>query len=115
LTGLIGIYISLFLLTIHPLSHCRTSPGIKFLMVMSCIMAVWGTAQMAVSIAQTVVQARFVQQDVQAAPQGLNEDESESISRFLVFAATRKFIVFINKWVNPSLFGIRTQPNPLVS
>jgi hypothetical protein len=109
------LVISLFLLTIHLLSHRRTSPGIKLLMVMSCIMAVLGTAQMAVTIAQTVVQACFVQQDVQAVPQGLKEDESESISRFSVFPATRKFIVFINKWVNPPLFGIRTQPNPLVS
>ncbi|KAJ7933023.1 hypothetical protein B0H13DRAFT_2307302 [Mycena leptocephala] len=95
---LYGIYISLFLLTIPLLSRRRKSPGIILLMVMSCIMAVLGTAQIAVTIAQTVVQARFVQQDVQA-PQGLNEDESESISRFSVFAATRKFIVFINKWL----------------
>jgi hypothetical protein len=54
---------------------------------------------MAANIAQTVVQARFVQQDVQT--QVLNEHES--ISRFSVFVATvtRKSIVFINKWVNP--------------
>ncbi|KAJ7882464.1 hypothetical protein B0H13DRAFT_1890891 [Mycena leptocephala] len=73
-------------------------------------MAVLGTAQMAVTIAQTVVQARFVQQDVQAVPQGLKEDESESISRFLVFAATRKFIVFINKKVviAPALLMLST-------
>ncbi|KAJ7882451.1 hypothetical protein B0H13DRAFT_2344658 [Mycena leptocephala] len=52
---LYGIYISLFLLTIYLLFRRRKSPGIKLLIVTSCIMAVLGTTQMAVTIAQTAV------------------------------------------------------------
>ncbi|KAJ7895058.1 hypothetical protein B0H13DRAFT_1885676 [Mycena leptocephala] len=86
---LYGIYISLFLLTIHLLFRRRKSPGIKLLIVMSCIMAVLGTTQMAVTIAQTAVVARFVQQIVHS--QVLNEHETRSnysvleIIRVLIF------------------------------
>ncbi|KAJ7929670.1 hypothetical protein B0H13DRAFT_2310307 [Mycena leptocephala] len=52
---LYGIYISLFLLTIYLLFRRRKSPGIKLLIVTSCIMTVLGTTQMAVTIAQTAV------------------------------------------------------------
>ncbi|KAJ7929718.1 hypothetical protein B0H13DRAFT_1963720 [Mycena leptocephala] len=100
---LYGIYISLFLLTIHLLSRRRKSPGVKLLIVISCIMAVLGTAQMAVTIAETVVQVRFVQQGVQA--QVLNEHES--ISRFSVLAAIRACIIFINNLVTDFLFLYR--------
>ncbi|KAJ7929713.1 hypothetical protein B0H13DRAFT_2264447 [Mycena leptocephala] len=100
---LYGIYIPLFLLTIQLLSRRRKSPGVKLLIVISCIMAVLGTAQMVVTIAETVVQVRFVQQDVQA--QVLNEHES--ISRFSVLAAIRACIIFINNLVTDFLFLYR--------
>ncbi|KAJ7913175.1 hypothetical protein B0H13DRAFT_1874124 [Mycena leptocephala] len=75
---IIGIYISLFLLTIHLLFRRRKSFGMKFLIVASCIMAVLGTAQMAITIAQTVIAAHFVQQAVHS--QVLNEHESVQLS-----------------------------------
>ncbi|KAJ7929729.1 hypothetical protein B0H13DRAFT_2538763 [Mycena leptocephala] len=97
------IYISLFLLTIHLLFRRRKSPGIKLLIVISCIMAVLGTAQMAVVIAQAVVAARLVQQVVHS--QVLKEHKSQS--NVLVLTTIREFGFFINNFVTDSLFLYR--------
>ncbi|KAF7333341.1 hypothetical protein MVEN_02349400 [Mycena venus] len=63
---LYGIYVNLFLLSIYTLARRREIPAIKFLMAASCVMAVVGTTQMAVTFAETVVTVRFVQQLVHA-------------------------------------------------
>ncbi|KAJ7913181.1 hypothetical protein B0H13DRAFT_2470986 [Mycena leptocephala] len=97
------IYISLFLLTIHLLFRRRKSPGIKLLIVISCIMAVVGTAQMAVAIAETVVTARLVQQVVHS--QVLQEHMS--LSKFSVLKTIKAFGIFINNFVTDSLFLYR--------
>ncbi|KAJ7932985.1 hypothetical protein B0H13DRAFT_1856595 [Mycena leptocephala] len=68
-------------------------------------MAVLGTAQMAVTIAQTVVEAHFVQRVVHA--QVLNELESLRVLQIM-----RNVIFATNKWVNLiSIGSIRTQPS----
>jgi type III secretory pathway component EscR len=88
-----GIYISLFLLTFYLLFRRRKSPGIKLLIVISCIMAALGTTQMAVNIAETAVVARFVQQIVHA--QVLNEHES--LSSLAVLETIGGVLFSINK------------------
>jgi hypothetical protein len=83
----IGIYISLFLLTIHLLLRRRKSPGIKLLIVTSWIMAVLGTAEMVVTTGQTFVAARLVQQVVHS--QVLNEHQT--LYNFSVLKTIRSF------------------------
>ncbi|KAJ7898485.1 hypothetical protein B0H13DRAFT_1884219 [Mycena leptocephala] len=61
-----GIYINLFLLALHTHSRRRKAPGTKILIVATCVMAVLGTTQMAIGIAQAMLEARFVQQAVHA-------------------------------------------------
>ncbi|KAJ6569187.1 hypothetical protein B0H19DRAFT_1256847 [Mycena capillaripes] len=63
---LYGIYVNLFLLSIYTLARRREIPAIRLLMAASCVMAVVGTAEMAVTFARTVVTVRFVQQLVHA-------------------------------------------------
>jgi hypothetical protein len=60
-------------------------------------MTVLGTAQMAGTISQTVVQARFVQQIVHS--QVLKEHNTQS--KFSALETIRMLIFSINKWVNP--------------
>jgi hypothetical protein len=55
-----GICIGLFLLAIHTLFRRRKNPGIKLLIIASCVMAILGTAQMAVNIAVITIFSRFV-------------------------------------------------------
>jgi hypothetical protein len=55
-----GICLSLFLLSIHILYRWRKNSGIKFPAIASCVMAILGTAQMAVNIAMITVFSRFV-------------------------------------------------------
>jgi hypothetical protein len=62
-------------------------------MVTSCIMAVLGTTQMAVTIAQTAVVVRFVRQLVHA--QVLNEHETRS--NYSVLNIIWNVVFFINK------------------
>jgi hypothetical protein len=54
-----GVCLSLFLLAIHILYRRRKNPGIKFLAIASCVMAILGTTQMAVNIAMITVFSRF--------------------------------------------------------
>jgi len=53
-------------LSIYTLARRREIPAMRFLMAASCVMAAVGTTQMAVTFAETVVTARFVQQLVHA-------------------------------------------------
>ncbi|KAJ6510903.1 hypothetical protein C8R45DRAFT_398446 [Mycena sanguinolenta] len=55
-----GIYICLFLLSIHTLVRRRETHGIKLLMAWSCVIAVGGTTQIAINIAQAADSARVV-------------------------------------------------------
>ncbi|KAF7333323.1 hypothetical protein MVEN_02347300 [Mycena venus] len=59
---LYGFYISLFLLSIHILSRRQKGPGIKVLIVTSCVMAILGTIQVAIIVTATAINARFVEQ-----------------------------------------------------
>ncbi|KAJ7348013.1 hypothetical protein DFH08DRAFT_808781 [Mycena albidolilacea] len=59
-----GIYINLFLLSIYTLTRRREAPGNRVLIAASCVMAIVGTTQVGVNIAETVALARFVQQIV---------------------------------------------------
>jgi hypothetical protein len=61
-----GIYLAFFLLAIYTLSRRRKVPGIKILMVLSCVMAALGTTQVAVIVAATVINAHFIQRVVSA-------------------------------------------------
>ncbi|KAJ7248858.1 hypothetical protein B0H12DRAFT_711907 [Mycena haematopus] len=63
---LYGIYLAFFLLSVYTLSHRPKAPGIKFLIIASCVMAVLGTIQVATIVAAAAVDARFVQQIVSA-------------------------------------------------
>ncbi|KAJ7935816.1 hypothetical protein B0H13DRAFT_2304311 [Mycena leptocephala] len=63
---LYGIYLAFFLLAIYTLSRRRRVPGIKILMVLSCVMAALGTTQVAVIVAATVINAHFIQRVVSA-------------------------------------------------
>ncbi|KAF7340740.1 hypothetical protein MSAN_02102400 [Mycena sanguinolenta] len=58
---LYGIYICLFLFSTHVLARRRATHGRKFLMAWSCVIAAGGTAQMAVTLARAVKDARFVE------------------------------------------------------
>ncbi|KAJ7921852.1 hypothetical protein B0H13DRAFT_2317971 [Mycena leptocephala] len=50
---LYGIYLALFVLSIYTLSRRHESPGMKVLLLASCMMAVLGTTQVAVIVAAT--------------------------------------------------------------
>ncbi|KAF7340730.1 hypothetical protein MSAN_02101300 [Mycena sanguinolenta] len=58
---LYGIYICLFLLSIHLLARRRATHGRKFLMAWSCVIAAGATMQLAVTLARAVEDARFVE------------------------------------------------------
>lgn len=66
LNGITGIHITFFLFAIYTLSHRWKTPGIKLLVVASCVLAVLGTTQLAVNLAMTVATARFVQKVLHA-------------------------------------------------
>ncbi|KAF7333369.1 hypothetical protein MVEN_02352500 [Mycena venus] len=68
---LYGRYIPFFLIAAYTLSRRWKTPGIKLLVIASCVMAVLGTIQLGVSVAITVTTARFFQQVIRG--QILNE------------------------------------------
>ncbi|KAF7333362.1 MYND-type domain-containing protein [Mycena venus] len=70
---LYGSYIPFFLIAAYTLSRRWKNPGIKLLMIASCLMAVLGTIQLGVNVAITVATARFFQQVIRA--QILNEPD----------------------------------------
>ncbi|KAF7340747.1 hypothetical protein MSAN_02103100 [Mycena sanguinolenta] len=57
---LYGIYICLFLLSIYIFARRRKTRGVKLLMAWSCVIAAGGTAQIVLTIAQTVGVAQSV-------------------------------------------------------
>ncbi|KAJ7888617.1 hypothetical protein B0H14DRAFT_2693150 [Mycena olivaceomarginata] len=59
---LYGICINLFILSIYTLARRREAAGIKVLIAASCVMAVAGTAQTIVTVVETAVTTRLVQQ-----------------------------------------------------
>ncbi|KAJ6530217.1 hypothetical protein B0H19DRAFT_1082613 [Mycena capillaripes] len=89
-----GIYINLFLLAIYTLSR-RRAPGAKLFIIASCMMAVLGTVQIVITVATTVVVARFVYQAVHG--QALHQPESLS-----ALLTLQNFMFLIN---NESLLG----------
>ncbi|KAF7333380.1 hypothetical protein MVEN_02353700 [Mycena venus] len=86
-----------------PLTRRLGNPGTKFLIATSCLMAVMGTAQMAVSIAETVTTARFVQQLVHAP----ELERSVSIDFVKSLVTTGIVIWAINNFVTDTLFLYR--------
>ncbi|KAJ6530137.1 hypothetical protein B0H19DRAFT_1273805 [Mycena capillaripes] len=89
---LYGIYINLFLLSLHTLSR-RKAPGVKQLSVASWVMAILGTTQMVVNIAMTAIYARGLQQAVhsQVDPQLVASLDMLEVLQDLSFA--------LNKWL----------------
>ncbi|KAJ7878440.1 hypothetical protein B0H13DRAFT_1892671 [Mycena leptocephala] len=72
--------------------------GVSLLLyVISCIMAVLGTAQMTFTIAQSVLKARFVQQVVHS--QLLKEDKALSEFSVLSLRTIRDFTLVINRLI----------------
>ncbi|KAF8184061.1 hypothetical protein K438DRAFT_1937353 [Mycena galopus ATCC 62051] len=94
---LYGIYINLFLLSIHIFSRRRDT---KILIAASCAMAVVGTTQIAVNVAETAITARFVQQLVHG--QLLNEPQSLKTLEFTQFV-----LLMINSTVTDTFFMYR--------
>ncbi|KAJ7854777.1 hypothetical protein B0H13DRAFT_1903522 [Mycena leptocephala] len=92
-----GIFISLFLLAIYTLSRRKKTPAIKFLIVMSCVMAVLGTTQMAVTIAAAIVEGRLVQQVVHG--QVLNQRDPKltfqmlAMAQNVLYAMNKKIVI----------------------
>ncbi|KAF7333379.1 hypothetical protein MVEN_02353600 [Mycena venus] len=98
-----GIYVNLFILSIHTLTRRLGHPGTKFLIVTSCVMAVIGTAQMALSIAETVITARFVQQLVHA-----HELERPVLNNLVKPIVTAEIVISaINNFVTDTFFLYR--------
>ncbi|KAJ7881443.1 hypothetical protein B0H13DRAFT_935847 [Mycena leptocephala] len=98
-----GIYAIFFLLSIYTLSPRRKTPGIKFLIAASCVMAVLGTTQIAATIAVTLVDARFVQQIVYG--QVSSQENSQSILKALETIQNVTFA--INNFVTDCFFLYR--------
>jgi hypothetical protein len=59
-----GIYINLFLLALYILSRRRKAPGVKLLIVASCVMAICAATDIVITIYETILNARIVQQVV---------------------------------------------------
>ncbi|KAF7333327.1 hypothetical protein MVEN_02348000 [Mycena venus] len=97
-----GIYLNLFLLTIHTLSRQRTL-GRKPLIIASCVMAVLGTTQIAMNIAETVLAARFVHQvlDAQVSAQ------IRALTTLSVLSEAQGVVSGINYFVADALFSYR--------
>jgi hypothetical protein len=96
LNQMAGLYMNLFLLAIRILSLRRKDPGIKILIAASCIMAVLGTLQMAVTIAMTTLDIRFIRQVVHS--QVMKQFRPDAVEKLLT---VQNGIFTINKWVNP--------------
>ncbi|KAJ7932982.1 hypothetical protein B0H13DRAFT_2512937 [Mycena leptocephala] len=96
LNQMAGLYMNLFLLAIRILSLRRKDPGIKILIAASCIMAVLGTSQMAVTIAMTTLDIRFIRQVVHS--QVMKQFRPDAVEKLLT---VQNGIFTINKWVNP--------------
>ncbi|KAJ6541549.1 hypothetical protein B0H19DRAFT_1381194 [Mycena capillaripes] len=92
-----GIYVNLFLISIYTLARRRAISAIRVLMAASCVMAVVGTTQMAVTLAGTVVSLRFVQQLVLA--QVLNRPHFVK-----TLLTTENVLLAINMFVTDSFF-----------
>ncbi|KAK7028515.1 hypothetical protein R3P38DRAFT_2936897 [Favolaschia claudopus] len=60
---LYGLYVNLFLLSLYILSH-RNTAGTKILIAASCLMAIAGTTQIALTVAYTAVEIDFLRQVV---------------------------------------------------
>ncbi|KAF7340721.1 hypothetical protein MSAN_02100400 [Mycena sanguinolenta] len=58
---LYGIYLAFFVLSVYTLSRRQRTPGTTLLIIVSCAMAVLGTAQVVVIFAAAAVDGRFVQ------------------------------------------------------
>ncbi|KAJ6530154.1 hypothetical protein B0H19DRAFT_1384685 [Mycena capillaripes] len=97
---LYGIYINLFVLTLHIVSRRQRALGMKFLIVTSCVMAVLGTMQMAIILAETVITAQFIPKLVQ----GQVLTQPDSISRLL---AAQNVTFAINVLVGDCFFLYR--------
>ncbi|KAJ7906178.1 hypothetical protein B0H13DRAFT_1880853 [Mycena leptocephala] len=94
---LYGIFISLFLLTIYTLSRRKKTSAIKFLIVMSCVMAVLGTTQMAVTIAAAIVEGRLVQQVVHG--QVLNQRDPKLTRQMLAMVQNVLYAMNKSAWI----------------
>jgi hypothetical protein len=94
-----GIYINLFLLSIYTLTRRRETPGNRVLIAASCVMAIVGTTQIGVNIAETVAFARFVQQIVHV--QVLNPPKSMT-----TVMVVESGLLAINKYVSVYLVQV---------
>ncbi|KAF7333328.1 hypothetical protein MVEN_02348100 [Mycena venus] len=99
---LYGIYLNLFLLTIHTLSRQRTL-GRKPLIIASCIMAVLGTTQIALNIVETVLTARFAHQVLRAQV----STQTRALTTLSVLSEAQGVVSAINYFVTDTLFLYR--------
>ncbi|KAF8146417.1 hypothetical protein K438DRAFT_1869684 [Mycena galopus ATCC 62051] len=97
---LYGVYINLFLLSVYTLARRRKNPGIKLLIAASCVIAVGGTTEMVVTIAQAVATAR----SFEAVLKGQASSQPH-LSKSLLTA--QAVIGIINNFVTDSLFLYR--------
>ncbi|KAJ6530155.1 hypothetical protein B0H19DRAFT_1082562 [Mycena capillaripes] len=108
----VRIYIAFFLLALHTLSRRSKTHRIKFLMVASCLMAVLGTIQMAITTAATATTARFVQTVVHA--QVLRQPDILStlgkVESIMFGINKRVFLLFYD--VNPAVSVLRNMGIP---
>ncbi|KAJ6530125.1 hypothetical protein B0H19DRAFT_1082534 [Mycena capillaripes] len=88
---LYGIYISLFLLSLHILSRRRTSPGVKLLIAASCVMAVLATTQMAFNVAGAAINARLLQQTI------LSQIDPQLVRLYHALSAVQDLSFALNK------------------
>ncbi|KAJ7847730.1 hypothetical protein B0H14DRAFT_2769462 [Mycena olivaceomarginata] len=94
-----GVYVTLFLLSIYILAR-RRAPRAKLLIAVSCTMALFGTAQIAIAVATAVVDARFFEQVVHV--QVL--DQPDSLSALLT---VQNVLFLLNNFVTDSFFLYR--------